>query len=291
MGALITIVPKNVEAAAPTVTLHLDDSEVEVDVGPGDNGICVFTGTVECNDHVQLIEVNLNAETEEWPTEVEPSTLYLQPGVTEEQFQVTVKVTQFTPVSQAGSLIVSGMYRSVPGTFYSSIDPVIGIITIKPYVQLSISSKKSKNSGEPGDRIDFSMQIKNEGNSDQDFTVSVSEIIGANNDQFKVSFSADSFLIRIHESYDLVVSVQIPDGVSAGEYEIIVTTIPVNQGNDKEVIERHYSLLVEVESGGVFGYGDWTWYALSIVIIMLLGIVIWKRKYIISKFRRRRQSE
>lgn len=287
LGLSIVIIPKDVCAPLPDVTISLDDEEIEVDVGPGSDGVAYFSGKVESDNHVQMIEVTLEGEAEGAAVTITPITLYLEPGETEKPFNGEVKVSNFRSSKQPITLTISGKAKPVPGAASYSLNPCTGIINIKPYMIIVSARFDDRESGEPGDRIDFDLIIENHGNCDDRFTIALSDMNEPEVTKWKVTFSEDSFTLKSCKSTNITAYVNIPDDASGGEYEVILITTSTDKEGKMEIAEAQCYLYVVVRSDDFFDAGNWTMYALFIVLSLVIALVVWKRKPVLEKFKRR----
>ena len=290
LGMSILILPEDVCAPAPDVTISLDDEEIEVDVGPGSDGVARFTGKVECNNHLQMVVVTLEGEAE-FPSTITPSTIYLEPGETEEKFSAEVKVPNFLSSKNPIPLIISGSAGTIASPVSYSLEPVTGIIKIKPYLILGFLAVESEMSGEPGDSIDFELVVVNNGNYDEGFTIGLSEMNEPDVMKWDVTFSEDSFIIMEGKDKNISAHVKIPNGASAGEYEVILTTTSTARGGNVETVERELTLFIGVKSSDFFDMGNWYMYVVFIILALLIVFLVWKRKPILRKLRRRRSAK
>ena len=289
---IIASFPLTAQAGQPEVTIRLDDAAVEVDVGPGANGEAVFTGTVTCDmtglgQNVQSVEVTLEADCR-WPSTVSPSKMIFEPwGEDTADFEVTVRVAQFTSASQSDLVRIGGTAITQPGALRYEIAPVTGVIEINPYATFQISCEKPKYKAETGEKVSFSLRVKNDGNTREKLAINIDDGRSTIDDSWVLTF--DMVLIQIEEAQEELITLEVfvPEDASSGSYSITVVIEAEAAMDGNETFVQDYTLFVVVDAGGVFGLGSWSWYILFIIIAALIGLGVWKRELLVSKFRRR----
>ena len=287
IGTLIIFVPHRAAAVPPDVTLSFDESEVEIDVGPGESCIGTFNGRVTSRNHAQPVEVNLAVEADYGSTSIDPMSILLGVGVNEETFQVVVMVPNFSSVG-SHSVIVTGTANNIPGGLLYELEPVEGIIKINPFMMIRVNSTVEKVTVEAGGEAEISMTIKNDGNHDEQFQVSLSDKNGADIKDWEVVFIPGTPLtIKEGKNESLVLRIAVPEDTPERQYELIIS-ITAGEESDGTAFERDCSLFVDVRSGGIFSSNMWPWLLSALIAALLIFVVIWKRKFILAKFGRKR---
>ena len=215
IGAFFVVMielPGEAEAAQPIATISLDDNEQKAKVGPGDDGIVTFTGTVTVQmigpgQNVQLIVAKLQADAG-WVTSITPSTMvFPAQNPSPIPFTVVVKVPNFTSFSAPGEVVVSGTVNTNPGMLQSPIAAAKGIITIEPYYQLRVSCAEPYIEISPGDPLMFSVTIKNEGNSQDRISIDVPNQAELTEEEWVVSLGTRTMMLE--EKKEQVVKLSI----------------------------------------------------------------------------------
>jgi len=287
IGSLINFVPDKAVAAPPEVTLSLEESEIEVDVDPKASGQVRIFGSVKCRDHVQVIEVNLQAEAGDFATLVSPSKITLEPGLNEERFEIFIMVPNFSPVATY-TITAAGSYHTIPGGILYELEPVMCLLKIKPFMLIRASPNYDRITLKPGDQVDISMTINNDGNYDEEFYVTLSDKNEAIVKDWQISIVPDTTLITQERSNQtFILKIKIPNDTPERNYLLIISIIA---GDDSEGIatKAEYSLRINVQSDSLFSTIMWPWLVSAIVVVLLILLVIWKRKFILSKLRRNR---
>ena len=282
IGTVIIFIPDKTMAVPPDVTLSFDESEVEIDVGTGESSIGTFNGRITSRNHAQPIEVNLAVEVGYGQTTIDPMSLILGVGINEETFQVTVRGDPFSSVG-THPIIVTGTAQNIPGGIIYDLESLEGIIKIKPYMIIRVNSTDHDITGKAGENVEISMTITNQGNYYEHYEVSLSDKNEPNVENWEVSTIMDMPLLAMPgQNHTIILKITIPNDVPDGKYEIIMS---ISGGVDSEgtAFEQGYSLYINVQSGGFSAY-TWPWLVSAIIVVLLIIVVIWKRKYILSKF-------
>ncbi len=233
VGAFIVIMvglSDEAEAAQPVATIKLDTGEQTADVGPGETGIVRFTGQVEVEmigpgANVQLIVVSLTADAG-WPTSISPTTMsFPAQGSTPKNFEVVVRVPNFTSFQSSGNVMISGTVRTLPGALNFKIPETKGIITINPYFLLTVSCEEPYVEISPGDPLLFSMKIKNDGNTKDRIKIDVSNVDDLAKDEWVVTLGTRS--VMIDENKEDVVKIAVTSPQDWTLYRNRVTKVDV----------------------------------------------------------------
>ncbi|MDP7265926.1 MAG: choice-of-anchor T family protein [Candidatus Thermoplasmatota archaeon] len=283
IGSVILFVPDKIEAAPPDVTLSLDESEVEVDVGPGATCQVHIFGSVKCRDHVQIIQVNLQAETGYGYTAIIPNMITLDPGENEERFEISINVPKFSSVATY-TITAGGSYQTIPGGIQYELEPAKCILKIKPFMIIRVTTTDNKVTAKAGGQVDISLTINNDGNYDEQFHVSLSDKSESNVKDWQISFVPDAtFKTQERQNHNLTLRINIPDDIPDRKYLLIIS---ITAGDGSEGNAAEYSLSVNVQSDSLLTTEMWPWLVSTIIVALLIFMVIWKRKFIFSKFRR-----
>jgi len=233
VGALIVIMiglSDEAEAAQPVATITLDTGEQTAKVGPGETGIVRFTGQVEVQmigpgSNVQLIVVTLTADAG-WPTSISPTTIsFNAQALTPKNFEVIVKVPNFTSFQSSGNVIISGTVGAKPGALTYKIPETKGIITINPYFMVTVSCEEPYIEISPGDPLLFSMKIKNDGNTKDRIKIDVSNIDDLAKEEWVVTLGTRS--VFIDESKEDIVKIAVTSPQDWTLYRNRVTKVDV----------------------------------------------------------------
>ena len=196
----IGVFSEGARAAQPTATISLDQTEQEAKVGPGEDGIVKFTGKVEAQmigpgSNVQIIIVTLDADAV-WPTSISPTTMSItaeDSGPT--NFEVIVRVPNYTSASISEELIVGGTVQTKPGGMTYRIAPVQGIITIKPYTMISLSSEEPYQEGTRDESLVYDLGIKNDGNCPTQVDINISDYEGLEDKGWQINIPTEEITI------------------------------------------------------------------------------------------------
>jgi len=284
IGAFLVVmveIPGEAEAAQPIATIALDDPEQTAKVGPGQDGIVTFTGTVGVQmvgpgANVQLIVVKLTAESP-WVTSISPSTIVFQAqNLNEEKiFTVVVKVPNFESFSTQGNVQISGTVNTVPGVLLSTIAPTGGIITIEPYYQLRVSCPEPYIEISPGDPLLFSVTIKNEGNSQDRIQIDIPNQKELTDEEWVVSLGTRTMMLE--EKKEQVIKLSITPPMDWTLYRNRVTNVKLEvksitstQGQSAMVETQYFDFYVRDK--GIYIPGFEPLFALMALVIVAVAM-------------------
>jgi hypothetical protein len=141
---ILLIIPTEVRSATilPTATIRLNEPSQTAAVGPDDDGLVEFTGTVSVEfNSATTVVVSLNAKDTWNSATVVPSALQFSVEDSGDKiFRVSVQAPLGTDSNVAGKLTVLGKWVMYPTSMTGSCDPANGVegsIYIEKYHQAS----------------------------------------------------------------------------------------------------------------------------------------------------------
>ena len=237
------------QAAQPSATITLDQSDQEANVGPGEDGIVRFTGQVEVQmvgpgSNVQMIVVTLEADCV-WSTSISPTTMsFSAQDSSPRKFEVVVKVPNFTSATLTEEMTVWGTVKTIPGFMMYRIAPANGIITIKPYTMISLSSGEPYQQGERGESLGYDLRIKNDGNCPTQVDINISDYEGLQDKGWQINTHSEEITIEEGANETVSIRFEIPPYAPLDTYEAGVKAT-AHAGNN---LTDHgtYDLFIEV---------------------------------------------
>jgi uncharacterized membrane protein len=273
----------------------MNNPEVGVNVEPGESGVAIITGTVECDQrgvgqNIQGVIVALTATCQNnWQATVNPAQLNFRPGETSKTFDVTVAVPLESSVNEGTTVTVSGTARPYPGMLVYTVPPASAMITIDPYMYLMLAYEDDSKCSEPGSSENFKFYILNIGNYDDTFNISLAptnsnEVL----EEWDIDFSEDSTEIAEKNTKMISFKVDIPRSASSGKHEIAIKVTSTGiTGVQSTVQSKTIPFYVNVE-WGILGLGTYPSVALIIILIVIcIALVVAKMKFSRAKLRRR----
>lgn len=209
--------PDASQAAQPTATITLDQAEQTAKVGSGEDGIVRFTGQVEAQmigpgSNIQMIVVTLQAECV-WATTISPTTMsFSAQSLTPKNFEVVVKVPNYTSASISEELTVTGTVGAKPGVLTYKIPPAKGIINIAPYNILTLTCNEPVKEALRGESLSYQLKIKNDGNSNARVTVGINDYTGLAEKGWVIRGPGEKILIDEGKEHVAEIHVIVPKG-------------------------------------------------------------------------------
>ena len=190
-------------------------------------------------------------------------------------FSVVVRVPYGTSSKITNDVTISGYFIVEPGGQTYSIEPVHGIVSIHPYVILSINCSVPYWEVKGGDHVDLPVSIENEGNTDVTAYITIRKEEFLKDEGFQIEYPK-SVQIMEGGTVDIVISIEIPD---AHEEKIIVFSIYVKSEEENGTIDDvvEYTVFFRVKPDGFDDFfEDYSYHAiLGCVVLFLPLILIW----------------
>jgi len=275
------------KGSEPAITLSLDKEEIYVDVCS--LGLCRgnFTGTISCNmskmgQDVQSVKVELRADGS-WPTAITPSEYIFEFGGPDTvDFTAVVGIPAHMEASRVGIMIIECDANLQPSnaTIVTSIE---GAIRIKPYTSFITACYVPYYEVESGSTVDFTLYIRNLGNSEALFSLEVSRENSTIDKKCEIFFPQNHFIIDTYTEELVLVRVIIPKNTPTGTYlfYIKVTSVVENGFNESEV--DYHPLFVRVENRSTYYIGIYSLIGIGIALLSAVVIILWKRRSKLSK--------
>ncbi len=225
-------------SALPTVAISLTEVSQTAHVGPGDTGEVSFNGMVSVTlNPMTRVVVSLAAEDTWGSSVVSPETLLFTEDGTQ-GFVVNVTVPLGTSFTNSGMVTVTARWTMYPGTIGGSAEPVDGAqgrIEIAQYFQFSLNSKLLYLETAPGNEVEFELDITNEGNFFDTFSIEITNDYKLNLYGFQTALSSSNVEIPEKENETIKILLRTPTSESSlGEYEIQVK-VWSDKGLDEEI--------------------------------------------------------
>ncbi len=225
LGFLVSI-DDDVEAVGtPVISIRLAQQKMTAYVGPGQDGIVTFTGTVTAqapySPNNQELIVNLNGEAGGWACTNPPELIFTK-GQTERDFAMTVQVPQGTSHMDQGTLTVSGTWHYEPGPTSGTVEPVNAIIYIAQYYDCDLDSSTPILEAEKGGYAEFVVDVINNGNGGDVMILEVPNLGDLASDDITVQMSDDKVSVPEKQSVELSIIAHVDEGASTGRYTITV---------------------------------------------------------------------
>ena len=239
MGSLLflSIVPSIAGVQGlPTVSIALTEQSKVAHVGPGDNGTVTFSGIVSVTmNQATRVVVSLTAEDTWDSAVVSPSSILFESNG-EKSFTVSVTAPPGTSFTNTGTVTVTARWSMYPGGLTGPANPqqgAVGRIDIAQYFKFSIGSEQSYQEAKPGAKIRYDLNINNEGNWIDTFSVEITN----DNDLIKngLDCSLTQSNVEIMEKANETVSVNLE--TTSGNKNLGTYKIQVKVWSDKGINE------------------------------------------------------
>lgn len=247
---LVIIIPIGSKGAQPVGSICLDTTEETAHVGPGEDGIVTFTGTVEVDltgpgKNFQTVIATLEVGST-WPASITPTTMHFTAQETGmvKPFEVTIKVPNFTSTSMNEQFVVSGSVRASPGPPVSyRMSPATGLITIAPYAILSLSCEDPyKNIGQ-GNMASYLLRVRNNGNGVGKITAELNDIDEMINDGWAIYDTKYDLYVDVHKEDILNITLSVPASARVAAYKFDISVL-LDVGG--EIDSQEYRFFVNV---------------------------------------------
>lgn len=255
-----------------------------VDVSPGNDGIIDLAGRVYCemppgSPPNQYCLVSLTADAEGWPVSTTNS-LTFSTQTTVQDIQVIVRAPPGTTAGNSYRLLVSGRWRYSPGTLGGSIEPSWTRITVNPYGLLIFSAERSKITAPVGSWGRVEIQLKNEGNTNDNVTISY---LCGSNIEIKLGIELAT---QVNEDSFIVFPVSVKQKSGRGQSNVIsILAKGIHPGN-RSSCEIILNLKTSTSPKGIIT-SPLIIGSISIIILILIPIIIAIIKLVRKKHRKK----
>lgn len=278
--ASLFFVTDEASASQIGVTLTLDKPTATAKVDTGYHCITTFRGIVYCNRSVivqnyQTVTVKLEADAGDWVASTSPEEIeFDKDSENSAAFQVIVRAPDNTSSSITRNVTISGSYVVEPGGQINSIEPIKGTVLIQPCIILSVDCPNPCRKAKGGERSDFQISIRNEGNVDATALICIAHEEYWKDEGFNIEIPNEEVTIKEGGIRDIDISITIPDIVRE---KVSHFTIDVKSkeeyGSGPEICR--YSLFVEVESDGIDDLTeDYSYLLIICGIIILISLIV-----------------
>jgi len=281
----MVLLPEPVEASTALVEAHLEQESVSADVEPGEDGVVLLDGTVTCDNvgfgsTVQYVQVNLQANAEDWPAIVEPSTMTFDMYTDELPFEARVKVPTKTSCTESHILTVTGSWSAYPGARGGTVEPAEATIGVNQFCSFQLAWKRTSYNGiSPGDELKCDIFVINKGNGVDSFLPSVMNIEDLNEKEIIVELSDTELVVGEEDRAYFILKLKFPKSISSGIHVVSMNVESVGSGNGNTV-DHGFDLFFEVRK-----YSDVLSHPISVLIIGLIILIT-----VIAVVRRRKKK-
>jgi hypothetical protein len=210
----------------------LPGEEVQyADVRPGEHATVQFPGHIHVEsftgDDYQDVIIDLNGYTvNDWPVEVRPSSVQVDPGGTA-TFSVTVSVPSETSTYVSDTLTINGIARLYPGPGDNyKVEPIKGKIKINQFYRYTLHSEAEEWYTELGEESVQYLNVQNYGNGKDTFTIDI--VNAAELDELGISFilSTHYFQLDSDAREYIQLNLDIPvDRNCIGDHKVTINVI------------------------------------------------------------------
>ncbi|MCD6512596.1 MAG: hypothetical protein J7K61_03235 [Thermoplasmata archaeon] len=239
------------------ISLECYDREESVKPGESvDYGIMIYnTGS---SDDVVSFSHNYNGN--EWKVEISPQSVNVKRG----GFNYTTVTVTAPEDAEPGDYL----NITITGVGSNGASSVWLNTSIAPYSYgVSVTAKDSEKTGEPGDKVNFTFNVKNTGDLTDTYSLGVTCV-------WDTHLSENNITLEPGKSKDVVVAVDIPLNASNGTVQLVVLTAKSMNDNTKESSARAqltviYTTPPAPESGGGINPG----YILVVIGVIFLIVI------------------
>ncbi len=255
LGIIVSI-DEDVEAVGtPVISIRLAQQKMTAYVGPDQDGIVTFTGTVTAqapwSPAVQQLIVELEADAGGWAC-TDPPALPFTKGQTERDFAITVQVPQGSTHTLQRNLIIGGTWYYSPGTMSGSVDEVTALIYVAQYYDCDLDTSTPIMEAEKGGYAEFVVDVINNGNGNDEMIIEVLDQYDLANDHIDIQIPDDIVSVPENQSVELSLLAYVDEGASTGRYTITVQ-VRSKQAEDAgktcepDTLELYLEVVMEIQ--------------------------------------------
>ncbi len=190
-----------------TVSADTEDS-IEIDVSPGEEGRQTIDGTVECQttNPITPVTVSLTAVSTVGTATLDKPSMVFQGNHQSEDFRVSIAAYS-ADASDEHTCTVSGSWQQ--GGSSGSTNSAVTQIIILPFSLCNITCDDPEKQVNKGDSVSFTVNLKNEGNCDDEYIVDIANIGELESKGITVD-DIGNVVVPNHESREVTVKVHVP---------------------------------------------------------------------------------
>ena len=150
--------------------------------------------------------------------------------------------------------------------------PLSVSFNIAQNVKFSLDPGKTRVEGKPGDEIYLKLEINNDGNTADSFTISWN----SGPSGWKFSINPNPVSIGAEQSQMVTIRVTIPDDALNGEKEII--ELAIKAANADQTQSQKFTVEIKADFGERMKQViEDNWYLLMLAPLMIIGYIVWSR--------------
>ncbi|MGA1866445.1 MAG: choice-of-anchor T family protein [Thermoplasmatota archaeon] len=234
-------------AGQPIVTVNPESGQnaLHAQVDPSTGGIVTFRGYVTLteawNPDTQFVFVELQAEVEGWEVTTIPL-LTLTSSMMEMSFSVSIRVPagyRTSGLDETKIMTISGTWIYEPETRRGDVEPLEILIYIDQFYQYSMRCQQSFVHTSPGGEFDIEIEITNEGNGDDEITLSIDGRENMEANGWAFVFITTKWALPHKESIKIPVHVATPKKWEGWRNNIVVVKFDLQ--SDQAIVSHSIS--------------------------------------------------
>lgn len=250
-------------------------------MGPDDDGLVYFTGTVTPGDkylktEADIITVELNVTVEhQWPSTITPRTIYFTGsdiGVSK-IFEAIIRVPQFTSFQTPGNISITGNIITSPENQTYQLNPAKGIIRIMPYYGLEVQPLIVNQTMKSGNSTFIELNIHNTGNSLERYILQIPDLDTLKDEGIILEPETNAFTIPEDQWKSINIEISIEDN-HEDEIKMVNISISGSSSSNSEPIGEYVTLNLNIESIDVSSDDTPGFNIYFLILVMVLGILI-----------------
>jgi hypothetical protein len=273
------------QSITPIIRLSLVTPEITVEVGPNENNVREFNGTIYIECPLNMSGTVTLSAYDPWNTaRVYPSSFsFSRTNQGNRTFRVKIEAPKYVSSSANLTVKILGNWQIIKPTYNSgNCEPLEGKINIAKYHQLKTICPNKNVEVDPGEKYKFSLHIYNQGNGNDTFYINVTNMDYLKQNGIKISPESVTFELEELDKTIITFNVTAPDEIPTGK----VYYIELEVGTEKSILDGGK---VEMETlkiyiGNRAGFILWSCIGSVVIIISLFfGITIFYARWRLKK--------
>lgn len=260
------------------LTFHPGEEEQIAYVGPDDDGIVEFHGSASLDaafsSDNQTVKLFLNGSTDMgWPVTFESDIIQLY-SLEEVPFTAKVMVPLRTSYFVSSNLHITGHANIDNETVTPYVSDIEGVIRIAQFYEFNVTSPELIKNVEPGDNVEFRMDITNTGNGRDTISFFIGNIEELASSGFNIVLGTHVIQVDEGQTASVIMTVYTPENMKHDIYNIKIKS----SSEQQYAIEGEYDdilITFKVTSGGSSGkVGQQSSFTNPFMVIGIIIIII-----------------
>ena len=266
----------------PYAQIEIDQEVKECEVGLSKEGVVNYSCKLVFNpdyftQQAKIITLTPKTDREGWGASISPPQLVLMPFQLERDFKLFVIAPPRTSSRERVNVTITGSWLTNPGMESGTVEPNGVVTNVKPFYNFIVIPVNDYIKTWPTYTVEFELEIKNQGNAEEEFKISINETDKLSSAGFQIELKKSSIVVAERSSERFKFKVSGPQKFypwKSHQTPIIVHIQGVNSEYAGKRVEREWTCIlyevgIWIPEPCIFGI---------IFVIVLVIILVWAKR-------------